>query len=389
MQQKKKFFRALSLFANVGIAETYLKDTNTEVVLANELDPARARFYQEMYPDSEMVCGDITQKNIKDILLYKAKEKQVNLIMATPPCQGMSIAGKQNPYDERNTLICHAVELIRAIEPKYVFIENVTQMLNTYIVYHGNEVLITDYMKQELEEFYHFSINSVDAADFGVPQTRKRAIILLTHKTQKKVWEIPDTTLFPKKTMRDAIGWLSPVEPVLSDRPEAETTELFPYFISHSKTAVIVSPYHRPPHHPYRQVYAMLHTPTGQTAFDNPDEFKPKKQDGTFVKGFRTTYKRQTWDKPAATVTMANGSISSQNNVHPGHFIGLDEHGNALYSNPRVLTLFELFLVSSLPIDWKPPQWASDNLIRKVIGEGVPPLMVKRIFENLPENGNT
>ena len=73
--------------------------------------------------------------------------------------------------------------------------------------------------------------------------------------------------------------------------------------------------------------------------------------------------------------------MGSQNNVHPGRLWKYDEKGEPLYTNPRVLTIYELLVVSSLPTDWDIPDWANDQLIRFVIGEGVPPLMVKSIIE--------
>ena len=78
-----------------------------------------------------------------------------------------------------------------------------------------------------------------------------------------------------------------------------------------------------------------MHTPTGKSAFENIDEFKPKKKDGQIVRGYKNTYKRQEWDKPAFTVTMFNRTIGSQNNVHPGRLIGKDERGNDIYSDPK------------------------------------------------------
>ena len=83
------------------------------------------------------------------------------------------------------------------------------------------------------------------------------------------------------------------------------------------------------------------------------------------------------WDKPSRTVTQNNGVISSLCCVHPGR------EENGLFSDPRVLTIHELMIVSSIPKSWRIPDWANENLIRKVIGEGIPPLMVKKTFENL------
>ena len=83
----------LSLFANVGIAETYLYKEGIDIVVANELLEERAAFYQHLYPECHMICGDITKDEIFNEIITEAKQKNVEFILATPPCQGMSIAG--------------------------------------------------------------------------------------------------------------------------------------------------------------------------------------------------------------------------------------------------------------------------------------------------------
>ena len=91
------------------------------------------------------------------------------------------------------------------------------------------------------------------------------------------------------------------------------------------------------------------------------------------------------WEKPAPTVTRYNVSIGSQNNVHPGKFWRRDENGDKMYSDPRVLSIYELMKISSLPDDWNIPEWAKDELIRHVIGEGIPPLLIKKIVNGIKE----
>ena len=92
----EKQIKAMSLFANVGIAESYLSEENISVVIANELELKRAKFYSHLYPKTDMVVGDITDDKIKNELINKAKKEKINLIMATPPCQGMSTIGKKD-----------------------------------------------------------------------------------------------------------------------------------------------------------------------------------------------------------------------------------------------------------------------------------------------------
>lgn len=376
--------KALSLFANVGIAETYLSEIGIDVVVANEVDSRRVKLYKHLYPSVEMIEGDITTPQIKQEIIKTAKQKGVNMIIATPPCQGMSTAGKMDEWDSRNALISHAVELIKALQPDFVFLENVPQQLTTKISYKGKIIFIPQYVREELEDSYLFNDDYViEAADYGVPQFRERAIMLLVKRTIGKKW------VFPKKTKRvtleEAIGALPSVDPEIYDIPHDQLLKVFPNFEKKKAEALSISPWHYPPKHIYRQVVSMMHTPTGMSAFDNKPEYQPRKKDGTLVTGFKNTYKRQLWNQPGFTVTMYSREISSQNNVHPGRFIGTDVHGNVLYSDARVMTIFELMIMSSLPKNWNIPIGTSDHFIRCVIGEGIPPLLVKKIMQSLLE----
>lgn len=375
--------KAMSLFANVGIAETYLSDIGIDVVLANEIDKQRVKFYKHLYPHTVVIEGDITKSEVKEELIRNGKKEKIDLIMATPPCQGMSTAGKMQKNDIRNSLITHAIEIIKAIKPKFVFLENVPEQLKTYINCDGSSILIPNYIEKELGDLYNTNNEHiVNAADYGVPQVRERAIILLTRKDLNYNWEFPQKDKHIK-TLKDAIGNLPSLDPELYDLTKEQQLQIFPDFERKKEEGLKVSKWHYPPKHVYRQVYSLMHTPSGQTAFDNIDEFKPKKQDGSFVKGFKNTYKRQDWDKPAYTITMYNRTIGSQNNVHPGRYIGTDNKKNKMYSDARVLSIYELMLVSSLPKNWNIPKWASEHFVRQVIGEGIPPLLVKKIMQEI------
>ena len=157
--------------------------------------------------------------------------------------------------------------------------------------------------------------------------------------------------------------------------------KIFPNYEKKLIQANIISKWHVPPKHVYRQVISMMHTPTGKSAFQNEKKFRPKKNNGTFVRGFKNTYKRQDWNKPGYTITTYNRTIGSQENVHPGRL--LKSNGSKIYSDPRVLTVYEIMKVMSIPTNWKVPKWCTENFLRQVIGEGIPPLMVKKIFKEL------
>ena len=86
----KHRIKALSLFANVGVAESYLRDVGVDVVVANELIEKRARFYHHLYPEVNMIAGDITDDAVYNRIIAEASQQGVEFLLATPPCQGMS-----------------------------------------------------------------------------------------------------------------------------------------------------------------------------------------------------------------------------------------------------------------------------------------------------------
>lgn len=369
----------LSLFANVGIAETYLKEVGINVVVANELLQERADFYKHLYPECNMIVGDITNSKIYEKIIDDAKEKNIEFLLATPPCQGMSLAGKKDENDIRNYLIEYVVSAIKDLKPKYVFMENVTMQLKTSIMINGKKVLIPDYLKEELEDLYIFNTNNIlDTKFYGVPQQRKRAVFLLVRKDLGFSWELPPQEKIV--TLETAIGDLPSVDPFIR---ESEHRSFFLDYEKKRIEALKISKWHIPPKHVWRNVEVMLHTPTGCSARKNEVYF-PKKKDGSMVGGAPRTYMRMDWTKPAPTITSYNHTISSFQNVHPGR---LDEK-TGLYTEPRVLTIFEMMRVMSLPDDWDIPDWASESLIRTVIGEGIPPLAVKKIVEVLGLGGD-
>lgn len=374
-----------SLFANIGVAEAYFEEIGFEVVIANELVPRRAALYSKIYPKAKMICGDITNDDVFSKVVNLSKKANIDVLMATPPCQGMSTAGKQKEDDIRNSLICPVVKAVLEIKPRYVFIENVPMFLNTIIEIDNKKILIPDYIKHKLSDIYEMRQYVIDTKDYSVPQTRERAIILLTRKGENS-WILPqkDSKII---TMKDAIGALPMLDPFVTDISENERLFLFPHYEERKLAAEKISFWHKPPEHVFRQVVAMQHTPPGCTAFDNAVYF-PTKEDGTPVKGYHNTYKRQNWNTPAYTVTMDNRKISSQNNVHPGRFEYINKDGEEIYSDARTLTLYELMIITSIPNNWNIPKSTPEAFLRRIIGEGIPPLFVKKVFEKLKEVNN-
>lgn len=346
----------LSLFASAGIAEMNL-GKYIDIVLANELLPIRGKVHEFWHPNAEMVCGDITQDEIKNSIISKSIAKNVDFILATPPCQGVSLIGKNKRNaqwlkDERNFLIFHALDIIDNVNPKVVVIENVDRFAKMMFPFDGEFLNIETILNRKYSDKYTITANIYNSADYGVPQARKRLVIVLCDKDYS--FALPHKIENPI-TVEEAIGSLPSLE-------AGQTSNL---------------KHHNARPHTADHVLVMQHTPTGKSAFQN-SEFFPKKKDGTRITGYPYTYKRIDWDRPAPTITMRSDTISSTHTVHPGRLLP-----NGLYSDARVLTLRELFILSSINPDIDLPDFASSSQIRYMVGEAVPPLLMEVICRNI------
>jgi len=349
--------KAISLFSSAGVGETYLQDIGINVVISAELIEKRAQFYKHLHPDCEVIVGDISNDQTKDKISGLITD-DIKLLIATPPCQGVSSVGKnknqeQFLQDDRNFLIFDVFYFIENFDFDAILIENVSKFLKMSFPHNGKLELIGDIISNKFSSKYNIEILDINAQDYGVPQSRPRCFIKLSKKGY--VWPKP----IPEKqiSLENAIGHLPSLE-------SGEDSGI---------------KWHKSKIHADRDILAMKHTPTDKSAMVN-EFYYPRKINGDKVKGFHNTYKRLNWKVPCHARTTKSGEISSHNNVHPGR---LKKDGT--YSDARVLTIHELLIVASLPLNWDIPRWASDRLIRHVIGESVPPLLMKRVLETLRE----
>lgn len=350
--------KAISLFSGAGIGEFYLHRSGIEVVAANELIAKRAETHSFFYPSCKMITADITKKETQDEIIRIGKERNVQIIIATPPCQGLSSAGsnktKRSLYtDPRNFLILSALNVVDELRPTFFLIENVPRFQQMIFPHHNRMVKLLELLQLRYGDEYEIHCDVLNAADYGVPQTRYRVVYRMWKKGFS--WELPQKEL--PITLYDAIG----------DLPSLEANET-----SDIKNHIARS-------HPQNHIDCMRHTPTGKSAFKNEVYF-PKKPDGSKIKGYGNSYKRMRWDTPAPTITMRNEIISSQENVHPGRSLP-----NGCWSDARVLTLRELLIISSLPPDIDKPSCMTETAFRQVIGEGIPPLMLEKIMKGISE----
>lgn len=354
--------KGISLFSSAGIGEYFLEKHGIDIVVANELLEKRAKLHRELYPNCEVVVGDITQEEIYKKVIDLTKTNKIDFIIASPPCQGMSVAGKNRKseemsVDERNYLILSVIKAIKELDPIYVIIENVPLLLKLVLKYQDQYLTIEEILNRELGHKYNVVSSIFDTADYGVPQHRKRAIIRLSKKGI--VWKEPEKNQ-KLITVRDAIGKLPSLE-------SGEKSDI---------------PWHFARNHDRRQVEWMRHTATGNTAFDN-NIYYPKKKNGDRIKGFKSSYRRIKWDEPSPTITIRNDAISSQRNVHPGR-----EKEDGTFSDARVMTILELLRLTGLPDDINIPRDTPEILIRQVIGECIPPRLIEVFVEGIVDEKN-
>lgn len=162
----------IDLFAGVGGLSLGFEMKGFQVLLANEYDESIAAAYKVNHKSTDMIVGDITKLDLdKTFGAYKGK---VDVVIGGPPCQGFSQKGQRKTiHDERNFLFKYYVAVVKLISPKYFVMENVPNLLTA----EGG------YFRKEIEELfnsmgYSLEYGVLNAADYGVPQNRRRAVII-------------------------------------------------------------------------------------------------------------------------------------------------------------------------------------------------------------------
>lgn len=378
----------ISLFSAGGIGCFGFKQEGFECIATSELIERRLniqKYNDKVKYDDGYILGDITNDEIKqklfDAICHFNEEEnnsEVDVIIFTPPCQGMSVANhkKNDGTIIKNSLVVEALEIVKEIQPKIFVSENVRAFMNTKCVDHGEKKKIKDAFKDWLAVDYIYEEKILNFKDYGANSSRTRSLCIGVRKDLAS--KIDPGALFPskesEKSLKDVIGDL----PSLKTMGEISEDDIYHSFRS------------------YREdMRSWIHDiGEGESAFDNEDPFKrPHKiVNGEIIPNAKknsSKYTRQFWGNVAPCVHTRNDILASQNTVHP--------------SDDRVFSIRELMLMMNIPKEFK---WTSmdeydlnklsvedkklylkenEMNIRQCIGEAVPTIILQKIAKNIKD----
>jgi DNA (cytosine-5)-methyltransferase 1 len=186
LKEHLKNLTFVDLFAGAGgMSEGFLSE-GFQLIAANEIEKNYFETYKQNHLEYDkgdnLILGNITLQEVKEqIISVAAKEKKIGVVIGGPPCQGFSNAGWRNPDDKRNQLFKEFVYLVDKIRPEIFVMENVPGILTM----RKGEAL-----KEIIASFEEIGYNvaapfKLNAEDFGVPQKRKRVVIIGSLKKEK------------------------------------------------------------------------------------------------------------------------------------------------------------------------------------------------------------
>lgn len=384
MNSKKPTY--ISLFSGAGVGCYGFKMDGFDCIATNELIERRLEIQKHNNKckfESGYINGDITTEETKNKLYNEInkwkkgnKNFDVDVIMATPPCQGMSVANhKKNNEIVRNSLVVESINIIKKIKPKFFIMENVSSFLTTICTDNdGIDKPIGEAIENNLSEDYKYSSKVINLKNYGANSSRTRTIVIGVRNDHSEF--ISPYELFPEysdeKTLWEVIGHLKP----LKDFHEIDEDDAYHFFRRYSE-------HMRPWISSLKQ---------GESAFDNKDPLRIPHQikDGKIVFNKNKNgdkYKRQVWNYVGSCVTTRNDQLASQNTIHP-----VDD---------RVMSIRELMLLMSIPesFEWSDVTFKELNQmsekdkikfyrknemnIRQSIGEAVPTMVINRISNKI------
>ena len=374
----------ISLFSSAGVGCYGFKLNGFECIATNELLPKRIKiqaYNKKCKYETGYICGDISNSTVKKKLFSelkfwqdKYKIKEPDVIIATPPCQGMSVANhKKNNEKSRNSLVIESIKVTHEILPKFFIYENVRAFLNTICTdTDGVDKPIREAIKYNLGGKYNILSKIVNFKEYGSNSSRTRTLVI---GIRKDIQNVSAFDIFPKKqkakTLRQLIGDL----PRLEEMGEI-SEDIFHAYREFDK----------------RMLPWIENLEEGQSAFEQTDKLRIPHRiiDGKIVQNKSKNgdkYARWYWNKEGPCVHTRNDILSSQNTVHP-----TDNRVFSIRELMRMMSIpesFEWFNVSTVDLNEK--TYLEKKLflkkeelnIRHCLGEAVPTGVFKSIASNI------
>mgnify|MGYP001738091405 CR=1 FL=1 len=378
----------ISLFSSAGVGCYGFKLEGFECIATNELLEKRLniqKLNKKCKFESGYISADIKQEETKNLIYEEIKKwnklgnDRVDVVIATPPCQGMSVANhkKSDKEIERNSLIRESVELIKTIHPRFFVFENVAAFWKTGCINKKGEVVsIGDMISEELGPSYLIYNKVLNFKNYGSNSSRTRTLVIGVDKRFSD--EISPMELMPdyeeEKSLFDVIG----------NMKSLSWGEYDPKDFFHSFRV-----------YPEYMLQWIENLAEGQSAFDNNcDELKPHRIiDGKIVINKSKNadkYTRQIYDKVAPCIHTRNDQLASQNTVHP-----IDNRVFSIRELMRMMTIpdtfkwleYNLSNLNQLSVAEKQKVSKKEELnIRQSIGEAVPTIIFRQIAKKIKKN---
>lgn len=370
-----KKLKVIDLFCGVGgLSYGFAHDSNFEIVAANEILPNMAKAYSLNHPSVRVYAEDVKDFNAKKIERdLGIKPNEIDIIIGGPPCQAYSTVGKRSIDDPRGKLFQEYYRVLKEFDPKLFLFENVKGLLS---IQDGK--LLKTIISNFESLGYKVQCKLLNAADYGAPQIRERVVIIgsklktdfrypdPTHYNPEEKLDLFNKELKPYLTLEEAIGDL----PLIKSNEERFEYSFGPqndFQKIMRKNAPTKLMDHNSPNNNEKLVKIMELLPDGGTPEDLPESLRP-------TSGFKNTYCRLWWKRPATTITRNLSTPSSSRCIHP--------------KAPRPLTTREGARIQCFPDDYQFYGSRSDKNLQ--IGNAVPTFLsnaiAKAILENFKDN---
>ena len=335
----------IDLFCGIGGLSFGMKSKGFNILAGYDLD-ATCRYAYETNNDAKFIYKDIKTVSPDEISTAYGKES-IRVLAGCAPCQPFSSYAFKNKKKDPNKydLLYEFGRLVKAVHPDIVTMENVAQILSF-----KEKPVLSDFENLLKNEGYHVWVNPVYCPDYGIPQTRKRLVLLASRLGNI---ELINPTHKPNeyKTVKETIG----------DLPELKAGET-------DKN----DPLHRAKALSPLNLERLHHTPYGGSWKDWPKDLQLRCHKTDNGRSFGSVYGRMVWEKPAPTMTTQCTGL-----------------GNGRFGHPiqdRAISIREAALIQTFPMTYKffaDEEYVAITKASRYIGNAVPPRLGEVIAESI------